>query len=106
MSELDDFLTPTLARQLEAEKALINGDPGPRLAMWSTQDSADRVRATWRTSSAPMLLCIAPSGFSSALKAPAPRKVIVDWRSEGPHYRRTPPFRRRATGPRSRGGAV
>ena len=38
MSELDDFLTPTLARQLEAEKAMINGDPGPRLAMWSTQD--------------------------------------------------------------------
>ncbi len=38
MSELDDFLTPTLTRQLEAEKALINGDPGPRLAMWSTKD--------------------------------------------------------------------
>jgi ketosteroid isomerase-like protein len=38
MSELDDFLIPTLDRQLEAEKALINGDPGPRLAMWSTQD--------------------------------------------------------------------
>jgi ketosteroid isomerase-like protein len=38
MSELDDFLTPTLARQLEAEKALVNGDPEPRLAMWSTQD--------------------------------------------------------------------
>ena len=38
MSELDDFLTPTLNRQLEAEQALINGDPGPRLAMWSTQD--------------------------------------------------------------------
>jgi hypothetical protein len=38
MSELDDFLTPTLDRQLDAEKALINGDPGPRLAMWSTQD--------------------------------------------------------------------
>jgi ketosteroid isomerase-like protein len=38
MSELDDFLTPTLARQLEAEKALCNGDPRPRLAMWSTQD--------------------------------------------------------------------
>jgi ketosteroid isomerase-like protein len=38
MSDLDDFLTPTLARQLEAEQALINGDPGPRLAMWSTQD--------------------------------------------------------------------
>src|SRR5215203_2612084 len=38
MSELDDFLTPTLARQLEAEQALCNGDPEPRLAMWSTQD--------------------------------------------------------------------
>jgi ketosteroid isomerase-like protein len=38
MSELDDFLTPTLSRQLEAEKALHNGDPAPRLAMWSSQD--------------------------------------------------------------------
>ena len=38
MSELDDFLTPTLARQVEADKALINGDPEPRLALWSTQD--------------------------------------------------------------------
>jgi hypothetical protein len=28
MSEFDDFLTPTLARQLEAEQALINADPG------------------------------------------------------------------------------
>ena len=38
MSDLDDFLTPTLTRQLQAEQALINGDPGPRLAMWSTQE--------------------------------------------------------------------
>ena len=38
MSDLDDFLAPTLARQLEAEQALHNGDPGPRLAMWSTRD--------------------------------------------------------------------
>ena len=38
MSDLDDFLTTTLARQVEAEEALHNGDPGPRLAMWSTQD--------------------------------------------------------------------
>ena len=38
MSDLDDFLTPTLARQVEAEQALINGDPGLRLAMWSTQE--------------------------------------------------------------------
>jgi ketosteroid isomerase-like protein len=38
MSELDDFLTPTLDRQVEAEQALVNGDPGLRLAMTSTQD--------------------------------------------------------------------
>jgi ketosteroid isomerase-like protein len=38
MSDLDDFLDETLARQLKAEEALHNGDPGPRLAMWSTQD--------------------------------------------------------------------
>ena len=38
MSDLDDFLTPTLARQVEAEQALVNGDPGPRLAITSTQD--------------------------------------------------------------------
>jgi hypothetical protein len=38
MSQLDDFLTQTLAHQLDAEQALINGDPGPRLAMWSTQE--------------------------------------------------------------------
>src|SRR5215203_4842279 len=38
MSELDDFLTSTLARQIEAEQALINGDPEPRLAMTSRQE--------------------------------------------------------------------
>ncbi len=38
MSDLDDFLTPTLTRQLEAEQAFINGNPTLRLAMWSTQN--------------------------------------------------------------------
>ncbi len=38
MSELDDFLTETLARQVEAEEALHNGDPTLRMQMWSTQD--------------------------------------------------------------------
>ena len=37
MSE-DDFLAPTLARQLEAERALVDGDPELRLAMTSVQD--------------------------------------------------------------------
>ncbi len=38
MSELDDFLTTTLARQIKAEEAIHNGDPTPRMQMWSTQD--------------------------------------------------------------------
>ena len=38
MSELDDFLTLTLDRQIEAEQALVNGDPEPRLAMTSMND--------------------------------------------------------------------
>jgi ketosteroid isomerase-like protein len=38
MSDLDDFLATTLDRQIRAEEAVHNGDPGPRLAMWSTKD--------------------------------------------------------------------
>ena len=38
MSELDDFLSATLGRQIEAEKALHNGDPAPRSQTWSRTD--------------------------------------------------------------------
>ena len=38
MPELDHFLTPTLARQFDAEQARINGNSGPRLAPTSTQN--------------------------------------------------------------------
>jgi hypothetical protein len=38
MTELDDFLAITLARQLEVERAIHSGDPEPRLAMWSRND--------------------------------------------------------------------
>ena len=38
MTELDEFRNTTLRRQIEAEKALHNGDAGPRIQMWSTQD--------------------------------------------------------------------
>jgi ketosteroid isomerase-like protein len=38
MSELDDFLATILPRQLEAERAIHNGDPEPRMAMWSTNN--------------------------------------------------------------------
>jgi ketosteroid isomerase-like protein len=38
MSERDDFLAWTQSRLREAETALHNGDPGPRLAIWSTRE--------------------------------------------------------------------
>jgi ketosteroid isomerase-like protein len=38
MSELDDFLDEILPRQLEAERALHDGDAEPRLKMWSKND--------------------------------------------------------------------
>jgi ketosteroid isomerase-like protein len=38
MSELDDFRNETLARQAEAEQAIVLGDPAPRMALWSRQD--------------------------------------------------------------------
>ena len=38
MSQLDEFLTTTLARQVEAEEAIHNGDPAPRMEMWSSSD--------------------------------------------------------------------
>lgn len=38
MTELDDFRSETLARQTEAERALISGDPEPRLEMWTQRD--------------------------------------------------------------------
>ena len=37
-SELDDFLTQTLPRQIAAEKAIHNGDLTPRLETWSRSD--------------------------------------------------------------------
>ena len=38
MSEVDDFLAETLARQLRAEEAIHNGHPTLRLDMWSTSN--------------------------------------------------------------------
>jgi hypothetical protein len=40
MSELEDFRAKTLARQAEAEEALVHGDVEPRLAMWSSRDQS------------------------------------------------------------------
>src|SRR4029450_2398342 len=38
MSEVEDFLGTTMPRLITAEKALHDGDAGPRLAMWSRND--------------------------------------------------------------------
>jgi hypothetical protein len=38
ISDLDDFLTTTLARQVEAKEAIHNGNPTPHLALWSWRD--------------------------------------------------------------------
>lgn len=35
MAQVDDFLAATMPRLTEAETALHNGNPGPRIAMWS-----------------------------------------------------------------------
>ena len=35
---MDQFLADVLPRQIEAEKAICNGDPAPRLAMWSSKN--------------------------------------------------------------------
>jgi ketosteroid isomerase-like protein len=38
MGELEDFRTIFLARQAEAEAAIVEGDVEPRLALWSRRD--------------------------------------------------------------------
>ena len=38
MGELEDFRTDFLARQTEAEEAMVHGDVKPRLALWSRRD--------------------------------------------------------------------
>jgi ketosteroid isomerase-like protein len=51
MSKLDDFLTSTMPRQIAAEKALHNGDPQPRMAMWSRHDPVTLFGAAGMTKS-------------------------------------------------------
>jgi ketosteroid isomerase-like protein len=38
MTEVDTFLAEMLPRQIDAEKALHNGDVEPRMALWSAND--------------------------------------------------------------------
>ena len=38
MSDLDEFRSAILARQAEAELAMVLGDPAPRMELWSRRD--------------------------------------------------------------------
>ncbi len=48
MSDRDDFVAWTQSRLREAETALHNGDPGPRLAIWSAREPVS-VLGAWRS---------------------------------------------------------
>ncbi len=67
MKELDDFLAQILPRQTEAEKALHNGDPTPRLEMWSTKDPVTLLGAWGPTKigSAPLIRALPPNNRDS-----------------------------------------
>jgi ketosteroid isomerase-like protein len=38
VNEVEEFRATMLARQIEAEEAFVNGDPGPRMELWSHRD--------------------------------------------------------------------
>jgi ketosteroid isomerase-like protein len=38
MDEVEEFRRTMLARHIEAEEALVNGDAGPRMELWSRRD--------------------------------------------------------------------
>jgi ketosteroid isomerase-like protein len=44
-NEVDEFLADVLPRQEEEERALRNGDPEPRLRMWSSNDPVTLIGA-------------------------------------------------------------
>ena len=48
VSDRDDFVAWTQGRLRAAETALHNGDPGPRLAIWSTREPVS-VLGAWRS---------------------------------------------------------
>lgn len=51
MSELQEFLDTFVPRQQEADHALHNGDPGPRMELWSHEDPVTVLGALGMTAS-------------------------------------------------------
>lgn len=47
MSELDEFLKTVVPRQIQADNALLNGDPQPRVELWSHHDPVTILGARW-----------------------------------------------------------
>lgn len=50
MSELDEFLKTIVPRQIQADNALLNGDPQPRMELWSHHDPVTILGARWAAS--------------------------------------------------------
>ena len=38
MNDVEEFRSTMLVRHIEAEEAFVNGDPGPRMELWSKRD--------------------------------------------------------------------
>jgi hypothetical protein len=77
MGQLDDFLADILPRQLEAERALHNGDAESRLKMWSRKDPVTVLGA----------LGIAKTGSEELTNTPRGRRVegrAPPWRHSWP----------------------
>jgi ketosteroid isomerase-like protein len=50
VSELDEFLKTVVPRQIQADNALLNGDPQPRVELWSHRDPVTILGARWAAS--------------------------------------------------------
>ena len=53
MSEVDDFLSAVVPRQRDADMAMLNGDSGPRKALWSHKDPVTVLGAAKTVSAGP-----------------------------------------------------
>jgi ketosteroid isomerase-like protein len=73
MSELQEFLDTFVARQRVAEKIIHDGDPGPRLALWTERDPATLLGAA--------LSCV--SGAAGVRKA---FEQVASWFSDCTSY--------------------
>jgi ketosteroid isomerase-like protein len=73
MDETQAFLDDVMPRQLAAELAIHNGDPGPRKAMWSHRDPLTLLGAE--------IVCV-----TGAEAVHAAFDTVASWFSDSTHY--------------------